>query len=80
MKNKKYKISYEPEADILRIEISKKPLYDAVEFGNFIIHFDKERHPIYMEIVSAKDFLLQSNRSIINKLPRFEKVLIGVNT
>jgi hypothetical protein len=37
---KKPKISYEPEADILRIEVSKEPIDYAKEMGNFIVHFN----------------------------------------
>jgi uncharacterized protein YuzE len=64
MKNKKIKISYEPEADVLRIEIRKGKIYDTLELGNFIIHLDKKLKPFYMEILNAKNFLLQSSLSV----------------
>jgi hypothetical protein len=41
MKEKQPKISYEPEADVLRIEIKKGKFYDTMELGNFVIHLDK---------------------------------------
>ena len=65
---RKFKISYEPEADILRIEIKKGKLYDTIEMGNFIIHLDKNLKPLYMEILNAKDFLLKTNQSVIKRL------------
>ena len=33
------KISYEPDADVLRLEISQKPIDHAREIGNFIVHW-----------------------------------------
>lgn len=61
MRNKtpKTKISYEPEADVLRIEISKKPIDYAKEMGNVVVHFSPEGLPVYLEILEAKDFLLK---------------------
>ncbi|MGC8981522.1 MAG: DUF2283 domain-containing protein [Minisyncoccia bacterium] len=68
MKTKKLKISYEPEADVLRIEIRKGKFYDTIELGNFIIHLDKNLKPLYMEILKAKDFLLKTNQSVLEKI------------
>jgi uncharacterized protein YuzE len=68
MKNKKIKISYEPEADVLRIEIRKGKIYDTLELGNFIIHLDKNLKPFYMEILNAKDFLLKTNQSVLKEI------------
>jgi len=65
MRKKQLKISYEPEADVLRIELRKGKLYDTIELGNFIIHLDKNLKPLYMEILKAKDFLLKTNQSVL---------------
>lgn len=62
MNNKKPKISYEPEADVLRIEISKKPIDYAKEMGNFVVHFSPQGLPVYLEILEAKKFLLQTKQ------------------
>ena len=62
MNNRKTKISYEPEADVLRVEISKKPIDYAKEMGNFVVHFSPQGLPVYLEILEAKRFLLQTNR------------------
>jgi len=46
--NKKTKISYDPESDVLRVEISKQPIDYAKEMGNFIVHFTKNGLPVYL--------------------------------
>jgi len=60
--NKSSKISYDPEADVLRIEISKRPIDYAQELGNIIVHFSPRNLPVYLEILGAKKFLLQSQK------------------
>jgi uncharacterized protein YuzE len=68
MRKKQPKISYEPEADVLRIEIRKGKLYDTIELGNFVIHLDKNLKPLYMEILKAKEFLLRTNQSVLKQI------------
>jgi uncharacterized protein YuzE len=68
MRKKQPKISYEPEADVLRIEIKKGKLYDTIELGNFVIHLDKNLKPLYMEILKAKEFLLRMNQSVLKQI------------
>jgi uncharacterized protein YuzE len=68
MREKQPKISYEPEADVLRIEIKKGKLYDTIELGNFVIHLDKNLKPLYMEILKAKEFLLRTNQSVLKQI------------
>ena len=60
--NKKSKVSYDPEADVLRIEISKRPIDYATEIGNIIVHFSPQNLPVYLEILEAKKFLFQYKR------------------
>jgi uncharacterized protein YuzE len=67
-KKKQLKISYEPEADVLRIEIKKGKLYDTIELGNFVIHLDKNLKPLYMEILKTKEFLLRTNQSVLKQI------------
>lgn len=62
MNNKKPKFSYEAEADVLRIEISEEPIDYAKEMGNFVVHFSPRGLPVYLEILEAKKFLLQTRR------------------
>jgi uncharacterized protein YuzE len=70
MNNKKIKISYEPEADILRIKIKNGKIYDTFEMGNFIVHLDKNLKPFYIEILNAKNFLLETNQSVLKELEK----------
>ena len=58
--NKKIKMSYEPEADVLRIETSRKAIDYATEIGNVIVHFSAEGIPVYFEILEATKFLKQA--------------------
>lgn len=62
MENKKTKISYDIESDVLRVEVSKKPIDYAKEMGNIIVHFTKEGLPVYLEILEAKGFLKKSKQ------------------
>lgn len=61
-KTKKTKISYDPEADVLRVEMAKKPIDYAREMGNIIVHFTESGLPVYLEILEAKKFLLRTEQ------------------
>ena len=50
-------MSYEPEADVLRIETSRKPIDHATEIGNVVVHFSRHDTPVYFEILEASKFL-----------------------
>lgn len=55
--DKKIKMSYEPEADVLRIETSRRPIGYATEIGNVVVHFSPDGIPVYFEILEATKFL-----------------------
>ncbi|OGE85575.1 MAG: hypothetical protein A3J48_04635 [Candidatus Doudnabacteria bacterium RIFCSPHIGHO2_02_FULL_46_11] len=63
-KNKEKKISYEPEADILRVEIGKGHIDYASEIGNISVHFNKKGIPLYLEILEATKFLKESKNEL----------------
>lgn len=64
MKKKQHKkISYEKEADVLRVELSSSPIDYAEEFGPFVVHFSKKKVPVYMELLDASRFLKESERA-----------------
>lgn len=70
--NKKTKISYDSEADVLRVEISKRPIDYAREMGNIVVHFTKEGLPVYLEVLEAKRFLLRTERILEKaRIPEF---------
>lgn len=61
----KPKIVYEQEDDVLNIWLSKKP-YDFAEDENGVItHYNKDREPVYIEILDASRFLKKSAKNII---------------
>lgn len=75
--NKKPKISYDSEADVLRVEISKRPIDYAREMGNIVVHFTKEGLPVYLEVLEAKRFLLRTERILEKaRIPEF----VGTST
>lgn len=69
MKDKKTQISYEPEADVLRVETSKKPIEYAMEIGDVVVHFSSEGLPVYFEILNASHFLKRA-QSIVSPRKR----------
>lgn len=64
-KIKTQKISYEQEADILRVEILKSPIDYAAEIGPFVIHFNKKGIPVYVEILEASKFLKETGKAYL---------------
>ncbi len=61
------KIKYEKEDDVLNIWLSKK-LYDYAEDNNgVIVHYSKDRQPVYIEILDASRFLGTKHNSSKNK-------------
>ncbi len=70
--NKKTKISYDLEADVLRVEISKQPIDYAKEMGNIVVHFTKKGLPVYLEVLEAKRFLTKTKKVLEKaRIPEF---------
>ena len=72
MINKKIKLTYEPEADVLGWEITKQPIDYAEEVGNVIIHYSKKNTPVLMEILEASKFLSKAEK-LVNSVPHLVK-------
>ena len=53
---------YDPEANIICLEIAKGEISHAREFGNFIVHLSKSGKPILVEIVDASKFVGQIDK------------------
>ena len=66
------KVKYSKDVDALLIELSDKKIDYAEEKGQFIIHYSTEGEPVLLEILDAKDFLLNSLSSLIKE----EEVII----
>lgn len=68
------KISYEKEADVLRVELGKAPIDYATELGPLIVHFSKKGLPVYVEILEASKFLRETEKAFVREgvmaLPR----------
>ena len=54
-------MSYEPEADVLRIESGRQPIDYATELGNVIVHFNRNGQPVYFEILEATKFFKRAS-------------------
>lgn len=54
---KRKKIYYEPEDDVLNIWISDKHYDHAEDEDGVIIHYTKDKQPVYIEILDASRFL-----------------------
>lgn len=61
------KIKYDKDTDILLIEFSDKPIDYAEEEGQLIIHFTKNGEPVLLEILDAKEFIINTLTSLINE-------------
>ncbi len=62
------KIRYSKDVDALLIEPSDKQTDYAEEEGQMIIHFSKEGEPVLLEIIDAKDFILNSLSSVVKEM------------
>jgi len=60
------KYYYDRQSNVLRIKIVDRPFDYAEEMGNFVVHFDKENKPVYIEILNADQFIKET-ASIINQ-------------
>ncbi len=59
---KNFKVSYEPEADVMSWEVSARPIDYAEKAGNFIVHYSKDHTPVLVEILEASSFFQKSQR------------------
>ena len=59
--NEKINFSYEPEADVISWELSSKPISDAKEVDNMVVHFSDDNTPVLVEILEASKFLTRAN-------------------
>ena len=54
------KVKYSKDVDILMLELSHEPIEFAQRKGSIIVHFNKKRQPVALEIMEAKDLLKQT--------------------
>lgn len=60
--NKKKRVLYEPEDDVLNIWLSDKHFDYAEDEDGVIIHYTKKREPVYIEILDASRFLNKTKK------------------
>ena len=63
---KKQKVIYEPEDDVLNIWLPRKTgqsIDYAEDEDGIIIHYTKDREPVYIEILDASRFLGKEHKS-----------------
>jgi len=51
---------YDPEVDVLLVEVSKRPIDHAEEMGPVIVHFTEDDKPVALEILDASQFVTQA--------------------
>ena len=61
------KIRYSKDVDALLVELSQEPIDYAEESGQLIVHFTKAGEPVLLEILNARDFLLNSLSSLVKE-------------
>ncbi|MBI4338036.1 MAG: DUF2283 domain-containing protein [Chloroflexi bacterium] len=59
------RIKYSPDVDALLVELSPAHIDHAEEAGQFILHFSKAGELVLVEILDARDFVLDSLTSLI---------------
>lgn len=50
---------YDPESNILRVDIAKGRVDHVIEAGTFLIHVNKQRAPLFIEILDGGSFIGQ---------------------
>lgn len=59
---------YDQEADVLSITLTQEPFDYAEEMGDIIVHFDKKRKPVYLEILQASSFIKKAAQKLPGEL------------
>lgn len=58
------KVHYDKREDILMIRLVRKKVDDAFETENMIVHVDKDREPVLLEIFNASEFFKEEARTL----------------
>ena len=64
---------YDPETNILLLEVSKGEISHVKEIGNFIFHISASGKPILIEILDASNFVGQFDK--IKDIQDIKKIL-----
>ncbi len=64
-------MTYDPEVDVLLVEVSKRPIDHAEELGPVIVHFTKAHKPVALEILDASQFVTKATAaSLLTRIAR----------
>lgn len=64
------KVKYSKDVDILMIELSQEPISYAEKKSKVIVHFNKNREPVALEILDAKNLLRQTYHALPQDIER----------
>lgn len=59
---KHMQFKYDPDSDVLAVKLKNRPFAYAQEAGDFIVHFDANNDPVYVEILNANTFLKSASK------------------
>ena len=68
---------YDPESNLISIEVSKGKIEYARDFGNFIIHFSEAGKPLLIEILDASKFIGQLDKINISNIKELKSVKLA---
>lgn len=63
-------VKYYKEDDLLAIRLSRRPFEVAEKVGQFVIHYDKNRNPVLLEILNASKILRQTSKALPEEMRR----------
>jgi len=75
---KKIKIRYDGEGDTLDILLSHRQIDYAEEYGQIIINYDKNNHPVEIEILNASIFFGNFFTGVMQAKPKAKIVEVSV--
>ncbi len=57
------KVTYSKDEDVMIFEVSSEPIDHAEELGPIIVHFNKDKKPVLLEILGASEFISTAVKS-----------------
>ena len=61
------RMDYSPDVDALLIEFSETDIDHAEDMDQFIVHFSEDGELLLLEILDARDFLLEAFSNVVKK-------------
>jgi len=70
------RVDYSPDVDALLIEFSEKNIDYAEDMGQFVVHFSEDGELVLLEILDAKDFLLEAFSNVLKKREAVQQTIV----